>query len=181
MQKVIDSQTAQFATPTLRTYLEQNDCLCLNGSCFKIEFGNKAGLLKKQMDLIQIYSGITEAQLQRHMMSLAKEPLKNLTLSLAKEKNLQPNSVTIRNQKSRWGSCSARGTISLNWRLILMPDHLQTHIILHELAHMIHPNHSADFWNLLNRWDAEFETNKRLLRKMGKIWISLGQIPINDL
>jgi predicted metal-dependent hydrolase len=59
--------------------------------------------------------------------------------------------VIVRNQKSRWGSCSVRGTISLNWRLIQVPDFVRDYIILHELAHLRHLNHSARFWAEVKR------------------------------
>ena len=55
--------------------------------------------------------------------------------------------VSIRNQRSRWGSCSRRATISLNWRLIQTPSFVRDYIILHELMHLRQMNHSARFWH----------------------------------
>jgi predicted metal-dependent hydrolase len=54
--------------------------------------------------------------------------------------------VSVRNQRSRWGACSARGVITLNWRLIQTPQEVADYVMLHELAHLTHPNHSARFW-----------------------------------
>ena len=54
--------------------------------------------------------------------------------------------VVVRNQRSRWGSCSARGTISLNWRLVQTPDFVRDYIIYHELMHLREMNHSGRFW-----------------------------------
>jgi predicted metal-dependent hydrolase len=54
--------------------------------------------------------------------------------------------VTVRNQRTRWGSCSRRGTISLNWRLIQTPPFVSDYIILHELMHLREMNHSPRFW-----------------------------------
>jgi len=61
--------------------------------------------------------------------------------------------VSVRDQSSRWGSCSSRGNLSLNWRLILLRPNLQDHIIYHELAHLSEMNHSEAFWRLLNHYD----------------------------
>ncbi|MCF7855468.1 MAG: M48 family metallopeptidase [Candidatus Pacebacteria bacterium] len=54
--------------------------------------------------------------------------------------------IQVRNQKTRWGSCSARGTLSFNWRLILTPDAVVEYIILHEMIHLTHPHHQGAFW-----------------------------------
>ena len=68
------------------------------------------------------------------------------TLELAALHNVSVHRITVRNQRSRWGSCSRQGTISLNWRLIQAPDHVQEYIILHELMHRREPNHSQRYW-----------------------------------
>ena len=59
--------------------------------------------------------------------------------------------MRIGNQRSRWGSCSESGTISLNWRLILLPCELGNYVLSHELAHLEHLNHSASFWQFLEQ------------------------------
>jgi predicted metal-dependent hydrolase len=68
------------------------------------------------------------------------------TWELAAATGVDVKRVTVRNQRSRWGSCSARGTISLNWRLIQTPETVRDYIIYHELMHRREMNHSARFW-----------------------------------
>lgn len=58
----------------------------------------------------------------------------------------RPARISIRNQRTKWGSCSARGTISLNWRLVKCPPDIIDYIIIHELCHLRHFNHSKAFW-----------------------------------
>jgi predicted metal-dependent hydrolase len=67
-------------------------------------------------------------------------------LELAAEQGLRVNRVTVRNQRSRWGSCSRHATISLNWRILQAPTHVRDYLILHELMHLRQMNHSAKYW-----------------------------------
>lgn len=73
----------------------------------------------------------------------------------------------IRAQKSRWGSCSARGTVSLNCKLLFLPRKLTRHVLLHELAHLAHLNHSPAFWAALERLDPQ---SKQHDRELGDAW-----------
>ncbi len=79
--------------------------------------------------------------------------------TLSRETGLAFRSLQIRGQKTRWGSCSSRGTISLNYRLLFLPPHLVRYIMVHELCHTVHLNHSAAFWTFL----AAFEPACRAL------------------
>ncbi|BBD09153.1 M48 family metallopeptidase [Desulfovibrio ferrophilus] len=72
---------------------------------------------------------------------------------LSEEIHLPFERARVRAQKSRWGSCSARGTISLNCKLLFLPRPLTRHVLLHELAHIKQLNHSAEFWALLHSLD----------------------------
>jgi hypothetical protein len=83
-----------------------------------------------------------EAQLRK----LAAAELASRVEELARSHGSAVRRVVIRNQKTRWGSCSCNGTISLNWRLVQLPPHVRDYIILHELMHLRHLNHSNNFW-----------------------------------
>ena len=69
--------------------------------------------------------------------------------SLAEQRNLQFNRVNIKNQKTRWGSCSEKGNINLNRNLLLLPKHIVEYVIHHELTHLQHLDHSEEFWTTL--------------------------------
>jgi predicted metal-dependent hydrolase len=83
---------------------------------------------------------------ERHLQRLAKAELPARVLELAQRHQSPVRKIAIRDQRSRWGSCSRRGTISLNWRLVQVPGEVCDYIILHELMHLHEMNHSVRFW-----------------------------------
>ncbi len=83
--------------------------------------------------------------------SKAKRKLTRKLKHLALKHGFTYNRVFIRNQKTRWGSCSHKNNISLNVKIIRLPEELMDYVILHELTHILFKNHSSDFWIELNR------------------------------
>lgn len=95
----------------------------------------------------------------------AREALVPRVFELAERLGVQPTRVTIRNQKTRWGSCSAKGAISLNCQLMLLDDELRDYVIIHELCHLVHFNHSARFWSLVQRYVPDAPALRRALKE----------------
>ena len=89
--------------------------------------------------------------IQNHLRQMAAQELSKRAMELANTHGIQVSRISVRNQKSRWGSCSRRGTITLNWRLIQTPVFVRDYIILHELAHRKQMNHSDKFWREVER------------------------------
>jgi predicted metal-dependent hydrolase len=104
-------------------------------------------------------------ELERYLWKLSGKELTVRTIELAKQHNVAIRRVTVRNQRSRWGSCSRRGTISLNWRLIQAPVLVRDYLILHELAHVKEMNHSRRFWREVERLCPDFAEAERWLRR----------------
>lgn len=75
--------------------------------------------------------------------------------------------LRIADQKSLWGSCGARGVVSLNWRLVMAPPEVFRYVVIHELAHLLHRNHSARFWAVVERRMPDFGNSRRWLREHG--------------
>ena len=78
--------------------------------------------------------------------------------------NFKYNKVTIRNQSTRWGSCSRRGNINFNYKLALLPENLVDYVIVHELCHLGEFNHSKDFWNLVAKTMSDYKERRQELR-----------------
>ena len=75
--------------------------------------------------------------------------------------------VTIRDARTRWGSCSASGDLSFNWRLALAPEPILRHVVVHELAHLVHRDHSRRFWALVEANDPATAARRAFLRRHG--------------
>ncbi len=76
-------------------------------------------------------------------------------------------SITVRDQKSRWGSCSSRGTLSFNYRLIFAPLPVLDYVVVHELCHLTHMNHSKEFWGKVSSVLPDYKTQRQWLKDHG--------------
>ena len=75
--------------------------------------------------------------------------------------------IRIGGQRTLWGSCSARGTLSFNWRLVLAPPEVVDYVVVHELCHLLVPNHSQSFWSLVDRHRPGWREQRAWLREYG--------------
>lgn len=73
--------------------------------------------------------------------------------------------IRIKDQKSRWGSCSSKGNLNFNWRIIMAPEPVCDYVIIHELCHLVFMDHSSNFWNLVLRTCPEYKQYKKWLRE----------------
>lgn len=76
--------------------------------------------------------------------------------------------ITIRDQKTRWGSCSSKGTLSFNWRLMLAPPAILDYVVVHELCHLRHMDHSPAFWQAVGEVFPDYASARKWLRKHGQ-------------
>ena len=115
------------------------------------------------------YSKKTEIKkiIDKKMRILASKLIKERTGQLATKYKLSYGNVGIKNQSSRYGSCSGRGSLNFNWQIILFPIDKFEHVILHELTHLTVRNHSKAFWELLEKYDSNWRENNKWLKKEG--------------
>jgi predicted metal-dependent hydrolase len=171
------------ALPRLQTYLMQNPRVAIAGRWYGLEVSFKKGLCQYLIEesARRVYltidpSHAAEPQLVTLLRGVARQYLPPRLLDFARRFRLKVHGVTVRDQKSRWGSCSETGAISLNWRLLLIPPCLQDHVLVHELAHLRHFDHSPKFHAYLKLLDPLSEKHSRQLNKDVSQLINLGRV-----
>ena len=105
-----------------------------------------------------------QEQLILWLKEKAKQFLMTELNSMSDFTQLPYKSVSVREQKTLWGSCTVNKSISLNYKLIFLPPALMRHVLIHELCHTKHLNHSTKFWNLVAQFDPAWAEHKRALR-----------------
>jgi predicted metal-dependent hydrolase len=97
----------------------------------------------------------------------AKQEITPRVLDYTKKIDVGHVGITIRDQKTRWGSCSSGGRLNFSWRLFLMPEYVLDYVVAHEVAHLRHMNHSSQFWNLVNDINPDVKAAKKWLGQNG--------------
>jgi len=101
------------------------------------------------------------------MRKKAKEVFEERTRYYANRLQLNPNKITIKEQKTLWGSCSSKNNINFNWRLIMAPIEILDYVIVHELSHLKHRNHSKNYWDFVKEAMIDYEERRQWLKANG--------------
>jgi len=115
---------------------------------------DKPGVKESDSQLILNYKQQNQigSLLRQWLRQKAKQQLPQMLSDRARELGMTYQKISIRSQKTRWGSCSSKATISLNDQLLFLPIELVDYILIHELCHIKHLNHSANFWLMVERF-----------------------------
>jgi predicted metal-dependent hydrolase len=158
-----------FAVPTDPVPAEIE--FAFTGERFKVDW--RSGFrrrLEQSSDAIRVQAADhagARALLKGWLKRAAQERLAPRLLQLANELDYPVSRVSIRCQRTRWGSCSTRGTVSLNCSLVFLKSEVVRYLFVHELAHTKHMNHSPSFWRLVGRLEPEY---RRLDRDLLAGW-----------
>ena len=181
----LERKSQQFPVPlSMRKYFEQGGKICLGPSMVEREVSvlvddgtdRPSISLENQEIRIQIPARGEEGEMIK--LACRKLAYQFLPAWLEWAENyagLYSKRLRIGDQRTRWGSCSPKGTLSLNWRIILLPQELGNYVIFHELAHLAQMNHSSRFWKKLDEFVPKAKTVDRKLTKDGKVIFSLGR------
>ncbi len=145
--------------------------ILLNGAAVRIVVdrrGDKTVVTYGNRRLILASTASVRRAIEDDLRERARVDLTARLRKLAKQHGMRLGVVSIRNQRTRWGSCAPNGNIALNFRLMQMPPDVRDYVLVHELMHIKQQNHSRRFWRLVEAVYPAFREAERWLRTTGK-------------
>lgn len=138
----------------------------IEGIPVRIEQG-QGRRIERSQGRVQVPADALQRRLQRYLKELARDRVVEASDYYAGVLGRSYSRITIRDTRSRWGSCSAQGALMFSWRLILAPPPVLRYVAAHEVAHLAEMNHSPAFWAQVERVHGPYEAPRRWLRDNG--------------
>jgi predicted metal-dependent hydrolase len=171
--KLDDIEAIRHLIPTVTPARPQAFDLPALAETWRVEYREmrraSVGAKTDQPGRVVVFGAISDvnachAALRRWLARRAAEALPPWLERIAAQCGLQPAAVAIKNQRTRWGSCAASGRISLNCKLLFLPRELVRYVMVHELCHLVEPNHSHRFWTRVHALDRQADVNHGQMR-----------------
>lgn len=138
----------------------------------------KAFIRENEAWIIRVYQAEKQAAEKRRLTAcpLPTEEEKQKILDKFVERvryyekimGLYSRRITVKNQKTRWGSCSSKKNLNFNYKLAYMPQEIMDYVVVHELAHLRHMNHSREFWELVEQYIPDYRERRKWLKQHGQ-------------
>lgn len=123
------------------------------------------GRLLVQLPEANRYPHMVRNALVRWYKHQAKQRIPQKVQRYAELVGVKPTGITIKSFKARWGSCTAQGKLEFNWRIMLAPNRMVDYVVVHELCHLLHHDHSPDFWQEVNRVMPDYQECRKWLKE----------------
>lgn len=127
--------------------------------------------VKFEGENIEIYSSKSHHKktLMKYLKDRILHEIKPIVQDISEVYDLPFSKIRIMNNKTKWGSCSSEGVLSFHWRMIFAPKNILHYLIIHEMCHIVHMNHSKDFWNMVESIDPDYKASRLWLKKHGML------------
>lgn len=135
------------------------------GEIYKIE--RSAAFDKPLIDHDKKLIRINSKTIMKQLKIILEEKVREIVKEYTDKLKVKPNKINIKRQKTRWGSCSNKGNINLNLKLVCLPEELLRYIVYHELTHIKHKRHDKNFWMKI---ETEFPKYKEYRNKLMEYW-----------
>jgi predicted metal-dependent hydrolase len=162
MRAVVPAQSKQYQPGETFLYLGREYSLEI------VQGQHKKLTLEDRFKITESALGNAELVFQNWYRQQAKQWIVERVKHLAKCHQLHYEKIKITSARTRWGSCSPKNTLSFSWRLMLTQPEVIEYVIIHELAHTVHHNHSKRFWNLVEKLLPDYKMRRKQLRQYGQ-------------
>lgn len=126
----------------------------------------KTALVKKRKEEDPFANTIPMEKLSEEELKNIKEKIVSRVRHYCGVMGVTVGKITIRNQKTRWGSCSAKGNVNFNYRLCYLSEELLDYVVIHELAHRRYMDHSREFWSEVEKYCPDYKQRRKLLKSL---------------
>lgn len=149
--------------------VEPGSRICVEGDAYQLELAQSSRVrMEMEGNICRLHLPDPENEEQvRAALKQALMRIRERLESYAPRIGVDFGRVTIRDQRSRWGSCSAKHNLNFNWKLIMAPPQVLDYVVIHELCHLIEFNHSPRFWSLVEKQMPEYLDWKKWLDRHG--------------
>ena len=164
------AEVLTFLRPLPKQYIP-GELLLYLGEAYPLEIvkrQEKALLLDEKFKLAEAAQGNAKAAFEHWYREQAKQVLSERVQLYADQYGLQYKKIGITSARTRWGSCGTNGSLNFSWRLILAPLTVIDYVVVHELAHTLHHNHSQRFWKRVEKIMPDYKERRKWLRKDGQ-------------
>ncbi len=154
---------------TVKNYLEA-DSVCYTGETIPFSWEEKEYPFKLYMSVegFRLVGRGTPEEAQALVEASYRDRARQIftarTAHYAKQLGVRVNQIRIKSQKTRWGSCSSKGNLNFNWHAIVAPPEVIDYLVIHECCHLVHMNHSKEFWALVESLCPDYRTYRRWLK-----------------
>ncbi len=152
--------------------IKAGDVLPYLGRNMKIETqesGGEAGTVRLADDCLVVCTAAGDTHLNLSLEQWYREQARNkiepMVAALSRRMGLRYNRITLKGQKTLWGSCSRNRNLNFNWRLMMTPETVIEYVVVHELAHLKHMNHSRRFWQIVETHCPYWREHRKWLRE----------------
>ncbi|GAB6108463.1 M48 family metallopeptidase [Fusibacter bizertensis] len=129
------------------------------------------GLVINDTSIVFSYAGehvdSMALKFEKNLKEIARQVIEKRVETYSIKMGVTPKKVSIKDQKKRWGTCTSKGHILFNWRLIFAPLPIIDYVVIHEIAHLKHMDHSVNFWNFVSQYEANFRMKRDWLKHNG--------------
>jgi len=150
--EIMDIKPKEFISGESFSYLGKNHPLKIESGLYPVIKLHQDELVVSVRDKTVDNSQAIKQLLFKWYKQQAESELRDKTERYSSIIGVNPSSVTIKSFKSRWGSCSIAGGIQYNWKIIIAPDRIVDYVVIHELCHILHHNHSPAFWKAVEKY-----------------------------